>query len=100
VTDAAPMLTVRVPLAARNQRGGGQNLGLTRGGMEPSGASAEDTTLVKAIARASVWRRQMEAGCDSTINDLAATEKINSSDVSLWLTVLTPVIFEAILGGQ
>ena len=47
----AQMLTVRVPLAIRNQRGG-RKLVLTPGGMANRGAPAADTTLVKALARA------------------------------------------------
>jgi hypothetical protein len=95
------MLTVRVPLAVRKQRGG-RKLVLMPGGMAPRGASARDTTLVKALARAFRWRRMMEAGRFGTIDELAAAEKINSSYVSrlLRLTLLAPDIVEAILDGQ
>ena len=101
MTGAAQMLTVRVPLAVRKHRGG-RKLVLMPGGMAPRGASAADTTLVKALARAFRWRRQMETGRYSTIDDLAAGEKINSSYVSrlLRLTLLAPDIVEAILDGQ
>jgi hypothetical protein len=70
--------------------------------MAPRGASAGDTTLVKALARAFRWRRMMETGLYGTINDLAAAEKINSSYVSrlLRLTLLAPGIVEAILDGR
>jgi hypothetical protein len=101
VTGAAQMLTVRVPLAVRKQRGG-RKLVLTPGGMAPRGASAADNTLVKALARAFRWRRQMEPGRFATINELAAAENINSSYVSrlLRLTLLAPEIVEAILNGR
>jgi len=101
VTDAAQMLTVRVPLAVQKRRGG-RKLVLTPGGMAPRGAAAADTTLVKALARAFRWRRMMETGCFATINELAAAEKINSSYVSrlLRLTLLAPDIVEAILDGR
>ena len=101
MTGAAQMLTVRVPLAVRKQRGG-RKLILTPGGMAPRGTSASDTTLVKALARAFRWRRMMETGCYATINELAAAEKINSSFVSrlLRLTLLAPDIVEAILDGR
>ena len=101
MTSAAQMLTVRVPLAVRKQRGG-RKLVLTPGGMAPRGASAADTTLVKALARAFRWRRMMETGRYGTINELAAAEKINSSYVSrlLRLTLLSPAIVEAILDGR
>jgi len=94
------MLTIRVPLAVRKR--GGRKLVLTPGGMAPRGASAADTTLVKALARAFRWRRMMEAGRYGTIDELAAAEKINSSYVSrlLRLTLLAPDIVEAILDGR
>ena len=101
MTGAAQMLTVRVPLAVQKQRGG-RKLVLMPGGMAPCGASAADTTLVKALARAFRWRRMMEAGRYGTINELAAAETINSSYVSrlLRLTLLAPDIVEAILDGR
>jgi len=91
---------VRVPLAVRKR--GGRKLVLTPGGMAPRGAAAADTTLVKAVARAFRWRRMLETGRYSTINELAAAEKINSSYVSrlLRLTLLAPDIVEAILDGR
>ncbi len=101
MTGAAQMLTVRVPLAVRKVRGG-RKLMVAPDGMAPRGASAADTTLVKAVARAFRWRRMMEAGRFGTINELAASEKINSSYVSrlLRLTLLSPDIVEAILDGR
>ena len=100
MNGAAQMLTIRVPLAVRKR--GGRKLVLTPGSMANRGASAADTTLVKALARAFRWRRMMEAGRYGTINELAAAEKINSSYVSrlLRLTLLAPDIVEAILNGR
>jgi len=90
-----------VPLAVRKQRGG-RKLVMTPGGMAPRGASAADTTLVKALARAFRWRRMMETGRYGTIDELAAAEKINASYVSrlLRLTLLSPALVEAILDGR
>jgi len=101
VTAGAQMLTVRVPLAVRKQRGG-RKLILAPGGVAARGASAADTTLVKALARAFRWRRMLETGRYGTIDELAAAEKINSSYVSrlLRLTLLAPDIVEAILDGR
>jgi hypothetical protein len=81
MTGAAQMLTVRVPLAIRKQRGG-RKLMIAPSSTTSRGSSAADTTLVKALARAFRWRRMMEAGRYSTINELAAAETINSSYVS------------------
>jgi hypothetical protein len=101
MTAAAQMLTVRVPLAVRNPRGG-RKLILTPGGMAPRGSTTADTTLVKALARAFRWRRMLETGRYGTIDELAAAERINSSYVSrmLRLTLLAPDIVEAILDGR
>jgi len=101
MTGAAQMLTVRVPLAVRKQRGG-RKLMIAPASTTNRGSSAADTTLVKAVARAFRWRRMMETGRFATINELAAAEKINSSYVSrlLRLTLLAPDIVEAILDGR
>ncbi len=101
MTGAAQMLTVRVPLAVRKQRGG-RKLMIAPASTMNRGSSAGDTTLVKAVARAFRWRRMMETGRFATINELAAAENINSSYVSrmLRLTLLSPAIIEAILGGR
>jgi len=101
MTDAAQMLTVRVPLTIRKQRGG-RKLVVTPNCMVHRSASAADSTLVKALARAFRWRRMMEAGRYGTLNELAAADKINSSYVSrlLRMTLLSPDIVEAILDGR
>lgn len=101
MTGAAQMLTVRVPLAVRQQRGG-RKLMIAPASTTNRGSSAGDTTLVKAVARAFRWRRMMETGRFATINELAAAEKINSSYVSrlLRLTLLAPCMVEAILDGR
>ena len=101
MTGAAQMLTVRVLLTVRRQRGG-RKLMIAPSSTTSRGSSAADTTLVKALARAFRWRRMMEAGRFATIDELAAAEKINSSYVSrlLRLTLLAPDIVAAILDGQ
>ena len=101
MTGAAQMLTVRVPLAVRKQRGG-RKLMIAPASTTNRGASAGDTTLMKAVARAFRWGRMMEAGRFATINELAAAEKINSSYVSrlLRLTLLAPGIVDEILDGR
>ena len=99
MSGAAQMMTIRVPLAV--QRRGGRKLVLTPRSTMNRGPSGGDSTLVKALARAFRWRRMMESGRFTTLNELAAAEKINSSYVSrlLRLTLLAPDIVEAILDG-
>jgi hypothetical protein len=62
----------------------------------------QDITLIKAVARAFRWRRMLETSRFSTINELAAAEKINPSYVSrvLRLTLLAPDVVEVILDGR
>ena len=58
--------------------------------------------MIKALARAFRWRRLLETGVHTTIDDLATAEKINPSYVSrvLRLTLLAPDIVEVILDGR
>lgn len=61
-----------------------------------------DNTMVKVIARGFRWQRLLCNGTCSTIEDLAAAEKINPSYVSriLRLAYLSPKIVQAILDGK
>jgi hypothetical protein len=58
--------------------------------------------MVKAIARAFRWRRLIETGVYTTVTEIAAAEKINTSCVSrvLRLTLLAPDLVERILNGR
>jgi len=94
--------TVQIPLRLRKR--GGRKLMIV-----PEGATAwapqrarVDSALVKAIARAYRWRSMLESGEYASINELAAAEKINQSYVCriLRLTLLAPMIVEAILDGR
>ncbi len=94
--------TVQIPLRLRKR--GGRKLMIV-----PEGATAwapqrarVDSALVKAIARAFRWRSMLESGEYASINELAAAEKINQSYVCriLRLTLLAPMIVEAILDGR
>ncbi len=95
-------VTVRIPLTFRKR--GGRKVFIS-----PDGALAVallstriDNALIKALARAFRWRKLLEAGTFSTVEELAAAEKINASYVSriLRLTLLAPEIVEAILDGR
>ena len=99
----APILTVHIPLTVR--RRGGRKVVIAPDGTEAPavGAAARiDSTLVKALARAFRWRRMLESGVVSTVDEIAAREEINKSYVSrvLRLTLLAPQIVEAILDGR
>jgi hypothetical protein len=57
--------------------------------------------MVKAVP-ASQWRRLQESGTHATVEESAATKKINESHLGrvLRLTLLAPDIVEAILGRR
>lgn len=98
MSDTAQTLTVVIPLRVKPR--GGRKAMVTPGVLALD--RRQDVTLIKAVARAFRWRRLLETGRFTTINELAATEKINSSYVSrvLRLTLLAPDIVEAILDGR
>lgn len=102
VAEDGQRVTVRVPISV--QRRGGRKLVLTPHGEGLTGGSIPpvDSALVKAIARAFRWREMLESGEFSSIRDIAKAEKINESYVAriLRLTLLSPGIVEAIVGGQ
>jgi hypothetical protein len=95
-------LTVRVPMTFTQR--GGRKLVISPDGA-PSWAPPRrrvDNALVKALARAFRWRKMLETGVYSTVEEIAAAEKINASYVSrvLRLTLPAPDIQEAILKGR
>ena len=98
----AGALTVNVPMAFKKR--GGRKLVIA-----PNGADAWalprariDNTMVKALARAHRWKKQLDSGRFQTVQDLAEAEKINPSYIArvLRLTLLAPDIVEAILDGR
>ncbi len=98
MSDAAQMLTIRIPLKVR-KRGGRKTMIASDVLAMPARV---DVALVKALARAFRWRRMLEDGSYSTIKELAAAEKINASYLCrvLRLTLLAPDVVDAILDGR
>ncbi len=95
-------LTVRVPLTFR--RRGGRKLVLAPDGSDawvPRRAHI-NSAMIKALARSHRWMRMLESGEFTTVAEVAAAEKINSTYVSriLRLSLLAPDIVSAILEGR
>ena len=94
-------VTVTVPFAIRKR--GGRTLVITPDGMAaaPTPRSRVDSALLKALARGFRWRKLLEKGDFSTIEEIADAENINPSYISrvLRLTLLAPEIVAAILAG-
>ena len=102
VTRDDDTITVHVPLSF-TKRGGRKQIVLPdRASSWAPPRARVDNTIVKAIARAFRWRKLLETGVHTTIEDIAAAEKITASYVSriLRLTLLAPSIVEAILDGR
>ena len=95
-------VTVTVPFAVRKR--GGRKLVLTPDGMAaaPAPRARVDNALLKALARGFRWRKLLETGEFSTIQEIADAENINPSYVSrvLRMTLLAPEIVEGILAGR
>lgn len=95
-------VTVTVPFAIRKR--GGRKLVITPDGTAQALAPRAhvDSALLKALARGFRWRKLLEAGEFSTIEEIAGAENINPSYISrvLRMTLLAPKIVEAILVGR
>ena len=68
----------------------------------PSPQPRSENALLKALARAHRWRRQIEGGEYSSITELAKAERVNDSYACrlLRLTLLAPSIVTEILDGR
>ena len=95
-------VTVTVPFAIRKR--GGRKLVITPDGVTaaPAPRANVDSALLKALARGFRWRKLLETGDFSTIEEIADAENINPSYVSrvLRMTLLAPEIVEAIVAGR
>lgn len=93
---------VTVPFAIRKR--GGRKLVITPDGTTaaPVTRARVDCALLKALARGFRWRKLLETGDFSTIEEIAQAENINPSYISrvLRMTLLSPEIVEAILAGK
>lgn len=100
MTRGAPIhdtMTLHVPFRIV-KRGGRKEMQLPEGVAE---TRRRNSTLVKALARAFRWKRMLESGDFASAAELAEQEGIAPSYVTrvLRLTLLAPVIVEAIIDG-
>jgi hypothetical protein len=93
-------LVVQIPM--RFQRRGGRKRIVAPDGSAilPSSKPQPDSTLMKALARASRWQRMLDDGVYASVSDIDDAENISKSYVSriLQLALLAPDIVDAILG--
>lgn len=94
MTDSTNIIRVVIPLAIRKRNGRPKILPpdevMVRDGR------SQDPHVLRAIARAWNWRRQLETGAASTIQDIAASEKVSDRFVSrmMRLAYLSPEVLE------
>jgi hypothetical protein len=93
-------ITVHIPITFRKR--GGRKLVVTPDGADWAPRPRVDNAMVKALARAFRWRKLLDEGAHSTVEDLAKAKRLAPSYVSgiLRLTLLAPEIVEAILDGR
>ena len=101
MTRGAPIpdtVTLHVPFRVV-KRGGRKEMQLPDGATQ---SRRNDSTLVKALARAFRWKRMLDSDEYATIAELAEREGIAPSYMTrvLRLTLLAPDIVEAILDGK
>jgi hypothetical protein len=84
------------------RKSGGRKRVVTPDGSEWAPRPQIDNAMVKALARAFRWRKQLDEGVHATLDDLARAKGVNATYVSrvLRLTLLAPKIVEAILDGR
>lgn len=94
MTSASNTIRVVIPLTIRKRNGRPKILPPEDIGM--AGGRTQDPHVLRAIARAWSWRRKLEAGEVSTIQDIAVAEKVSDRFISrtMRLAYLSPNVLE------
>ncbi|WP_395819294.1 hypothetical protein [Devosia sp.] len=88
--------TIRVVIPLTIRKRNGRPKILPPDDVDARNGRTQDPHVLRAIARAWSWRRQLEVGAASTIQDIAATEKVSDRFVGrmLRLAYLNPDVLE------
>ena len=91
--------TIRVMIPLKVKRRNGRPRIVPPDNIDAVEHNAHEPHLLRAIARAWNWRRQLERGEAPTIQDIAAAEKISDRFIGrmLRLAYLSPAVLEKIL---
>ncbi len=94
MTSTGNTIRVVIPLTIRKRNGRPKILPPDY--VDVRNGRAQDPHVLRAIARAWNWRRQLESGAASTIQDIAAAEKVSDRFVSriMRLAYLSPEVLE------
>jgi hypothetical protein len=97
MTDALSSIRIVIPLKVKHRNGRPHILPPDR--VEDVEDHSKEPHLLRAIARAWNWRRQLERGEVMTIQDIAAAEKVTDRFISrmLRLAYLSPAVLEKVL---
>jgi hypothetical protein len=97
MSGAAGTIRVIVPLHIRNRNGRPKILPPDDGQRVES--RGQQPHVLRAVARAWNWRQQLESGTATTIQDIAAAEKVSDRFISrmLRLAYLSPEVLEQLL---
>jgi hypothetical protein len=100
MTQANDTIRVIIPLKLRKKNGRPRIL--PPADYRPSEDRTQDPHILRAIGRAWAWRRRMEAGEFSTVEDLAAALKLGDRHVNrlLRLAYLSPEVLKRITCGR
>jgi hypothetical protein len=94
MTSTSDTIRVVIPLTIRKRNGRPKIL--PPDDLTLRDGRAQDPHVLRAIARAWNWRRQLETGAAATIQDIAAAEKISDRFVSrmMRLAYLSPEVLD------
>ena len=97
MTGTTDTIRVVIPLTIRKRNGRPKILPPDDG--DARNGRAQDPHVLRAIARAWSWRRQLETGAVSTIQDIAAAEKVSDRFVGrmIRLAYLSPSVLETLV---
>ena len=97
MTGPADTIRVVIPLTIRKRNGRPKIL--PPDDLSLRDGRAQDPHVLRAVARAWSWRRQLETGAASTIQDIAAAEKVSDRFVGrmIRLAYLSPNVLETLV---
>lgn len=91
--------TIRVVIPLKLRKKNGRPQILPPADYKPSEDRSQDPHILRAIGRAWAWRRRLEAGEFSTVEDLATALKLGNRHVNrlLRLAYLSPVVLKQMI---
>jgi hypothetical protein len=97
MTTTPNTMRVVIPLTVRRRNGRPKILPPEDAGLDDD--RDQDARVLRAIARAWSWRRQLESGAVATIQDIATAEKLSDQFVSrmIRLAYLSPDVLEQLV---